>query len=322
MKRLLAGLHRPFPLAVCSLLAAALSICKPATCQDLSSPRFFNFNIQSLSSGTSPLIPISALSELGHREVRPSFLYEFELRFPIKMNGKTQLFGEIGHKNEYFSGIYFYERGEEQELEALELFQTSGSLILLHQFSERWKLINVLRAHSDSNKAFDFGQRALGFNNVLMLEKKIRKGTLGFGGLVSFNQRITLLPVLKYKAGLGKKWGLDILLPSRALVTRDFSKRTSLFFGLRGDAATYFLNGSSGLDGSLADSNFRRISINGIVGIERQLSPMVGFRAEVGASMPYRYGVFDYDQANLGLHDFQNRVSPHFRVGVFLSLPR
>lgn len=321
MKKSHSGQNGPFVLYLC-LSLVIFPFFKPAGCQDLSSPRFFTFNVQSLSSSTRPVIPLTALSEFGTREARPNFLYEFALRFPIKMKGKTQLFGEIGHKNEYFSGIYSFQRGAGDKLEALELFETSGSLILLHKFSERWKLVNVLRVHTDSNKAFDFGQPALGYTNVTMLEKKVPKGTLGFGGLVSVNQNITLLPVFKYEARLGKRWGLDILLPSRVLVTRNFSKRTRLLFGFRGDAATYFLNGSAGLEAPLADTNFRRISINGVVGAERQLSPLVGIRAELGASIPYRCGVFDYKQVNLGIHDFQNRVSPYFKVGVFLSLPR
>lgn len=321
MKISFPGAQRPFTLSLCFCLAI-FSFLKSAHCQDLSSPRFFTFNIQSLSASTSPVIPQTTLSAFVPHEVGPSFLYEFALRFPIKMKGNTQLFGEIGHKNEYFSGIYSMEWEDDLEVEALELFQTSGSLILLHQFNEQWKLLNVLRVHSKSNKAFDLGHQALNYTNVAILEKKVPNGTMGFGGLISFNQRISLLPIFQYEARLGKRWGLDILLPSRALITRDFSKRSRLLFGIRADAATYFLNGSDGLEDSFVGSNFRRININTVIGIERQISPMVGFRAEAGASIPYQGGVFDFNQTNLRLHDFQNRVSPHFKVGVFLSLPK
>lgn len=321
MKISLPGTKIRFLLPLC-LLSAIFSFVKPAACQDLSSTRFFNFSIQSLSASTTPVVPQAALMELTPQTTRPSFLYEFSLRFPIKMHGKTRLFGEIGHKNEFFSGIYTFDPEESAEFEALELFQTSGSLILLHQFNERWKMLNVLKVHSRSDQTFDFGQQALGYSYVAMLEKKVPKGKLGFGGLVSVNQRISVLPIFKYEASLGKGWGVDLLLPSRALITKDFSRRTRLLFGVEGDAATYFLNGSEGLEGPLVGSNFRRMSINGIVGVERQLSPMLGIRAEVGTSLPFQCGVFDLNQTNLGLHDFQNQVSPHFKVGFFLSLPR
>lgn len=310
-------------LPVC-ILSALFSLFKTAVCQDLSSPRFFTFDIQSLSPCSAPILPQQMLASYtpDPKAFESNFLYEFALRFPIKLKGHTRLFGEVSQQNEYSSGFYGFNDGKFDDLEPLELFQTSGSLIMLHQFDEQWRLTTLLNIRSNSNRHFNFDRRALRFSNVSMLENKTEKRTLGFGAMISVNQNFSMLPIIRYETNFNDKWGIDILFPSRVLAVRNFSKSTRLLLGARGDAATYFLTGEDGMQDAFIGSNFRRISVNGIVGFEKQITPLVGFTAEAGASFPYKGGIFDHKSSKIGLHDFQNRISPHFNVGFFLSLPR
>lgn len=313
--------HKILP--ACCLLSALFSFFQMAIGQDLDSPRFFTFNIQSLGACTVPAPPQQALAaRLFPAEVEPTFMYEFALRFPVKMKGDTKIFGELSHQNEYSSGLYDLEDGNFSDLPPLGLYQTSGSMILLHQFNENWRMINILNLRTNSNQGLDFNREALRLSNAAIIEKKVAKGSLGFGLAVSANQSLSILPIIKYEAQLNEKWGLDILFPSRMLATRNFSKSARLLFGARGDAATYLLTNDDGLQDPFIGSNFRRININGIVGFEKQITKMVGVSVEAGASFPYKNGIFDYQNTSIGLHDFQNQISPHFRVGFFLSLPR
>lgn len=312
--------HKILP--ACCLLSALFSFFQIAIGQDLNSPRFFTFNIQSLGACTVPAAQQQSIARVAPLEMESTFMYEFSLRFPVKMKGDTKIFGELSHQNEHSSGLYDFEEGTIDNLKPLTLYQTSGSMILLHQFSEKWKLINILNVRTNSNLGLDFNRQALRLSNAAILQKKVPKGDLGFGIAFSANQSLSILPIIKYEAALNDKWGLDILFPSRILATRNFSKSTRLLFGARGDAATYLLTNDDGLHDPFVGSNFRRININGVVGFEKQITKMVGFSAEAGISVPYKNGIFDYQNTSLGLHDFQNQISPHFRVGFFLALPR
>jgi hypothetical protein len=287
--------------------------------QDLSAPRFFKLNFQSLGATASPVLPAYAkLQESGDPDEAPNFLLESSLRFPVKLRGKTRIFGEIGYRNEFVYG--FYSR-EEQELETMELFRTDFSLILQHQFGQGFSLSNAFSVNSQSSTAFDLGRQALQFSNLSMLEKPLPKGEIGLGSVISFRQQLSIVPIFKYKTELPNDWSIDLLLPAKALVIKDLPGNARLMAGFRGSHANYFVH-SGDLDMDVpGDARYRRLNVNGIVAYEKLLTPWLGVMTELGVNVPLRSGLYDPYDPRREIHSFQNRVSPHFRVGLFLCVP-
>lgn len=307
-------------------LIFSVLLCKQVKCQDLTSPKFFKLNFQSLPFSSSPnysqLGGFSALSSSTTSPSpanRPNFLYEVTLRYPIKMHGQTKLIGEIEHKNEYINGYY---SSQLDEIEELELFQTSHSLILIHELNSNLKFTNAFQVSSSSTKNLALSGGALRFSNLGLFEKKIPKGVFGIGAAVSYDNRLSVLPILKYEVDLGKNWGIEALLPSKVLVTKNLSKGSRILLGVKGSTATYLINDNEVVSDDLLGANYRRMSASGIFGYEKMLTPMVGLSMEMGASLPMRSGIYSVNNRQEVLYDFNNKVSPHFKVGIFLALPK
>ncbi len=101
---------------MCTLLVGKC-MCTKLASQNIDAPRFFEFNLQSLSATSSPvygnaLLPIED-------EPSPNYLFEATLRFPIKLEGKTKLIGQVNVDQEVFYG--FWEQ-DENEVEDIHLY--------------------------------------------------------------------------------------------------------------------------------------------------------------------------------------------------------
>lgn len=307
---------------LCLLFSAFL--CKQVKSQDLSCPKFFKLNLQSLPFSATPSIPqlgaLSTGSNQSDPEYGPNFLYEVALRYPIKLKGRTKLIGEISHKNEFVYGYYSSELDESEEL---ELFQTSNSFILIHEISRNAKFTNALQVSSNSARGLALTGGALRFSNLGLYEKNLSNGKFGVGLALSYDQRLSILPLLKYETDLGKDWAIEALLPSKLLLVKNISIGSRFYFGLRGSTATYLINDNDAVSDDLLGTSYRRMSAHGVVGYEKMLTPMIGLSAEMGVAVPMRSGIYDRNgRGNVLRYDFNNnKVSPHFNIGFFLALP-
>lgn len=287
--------------------------------QDLASPRFFKLQFQSLGQTVAPVVPRNAkFEDPDDLDEEPNFLIESSLRFPIKLKGQTRIFGEVGFKNEFVYGFY---SSEEQELETMELFQADFSLIAQHKFNQGLTLSNALSVSSRSSSALDLDRQALRFSNLSMLEKQLPNGEWGIGAAVTYNQRLSIIPLVKYKAVFAKGWSLDLLLPAKALLIKNLVGNARVMVGFRGSTANYFVHAGDLEMNTPGDARYRRMNVNGLVAYERLLTPWLGFSSELGINMPLRSGLYDPNDPALEIHSFQNRVSPHFKVGLFLCIP-
>ncbi len=284
-------------------------------CQDIESPRFFKLNFQSLGASTSPVFGSSPQLPF---ESEQNFLIDASLRFPISMGPQTTILGKIDFEQEVLFGFYV---PDEQGLEELELFESSFSLIALHNFNEGLRWSSIVDVSSSSSKGIDLTADALRFSSMNLLEWRNGGRSFGFGAALTYRQSLTVLPVIKYKAPLFGKWSIDALLPSHLLFTNRISNDSRFLFGLRGSAGSYLIRDNEVAYAGYQGDSYKRITVNGVVGYERQLTPWIGLSAEMGISLPYRSGIFDTDNRRLELHNFNDRVSPHFKVGFFLSLP-
>ena len=56
------------------------------------------------------------------------------------------------------------------------------------------------------------------------------------------------------------------------------------------------------------------------MGAEKQLTSLFGLMVEAGATKPLISGVFAFDGQWEKLHDFNEKISPYAKFGLFLSI--
>ena len=130
------------------------------------------------------------------------------------------------------------------------------------------------------------------------------------------------MPVFKYETTFANDWALEVLLPKKIEVSKDLTKKSRLLFTVKGSNANYSLGNRQVVNDYMASSSYKRMDIRGLVGYQRQITPLIGFSVEVGASMPLKSGIYATDKSQSELYNFKSGVSPYFNVGFFLSLPR
>ncbi len=286
--------------------------------QDISAPRFFEINVQPTAANSSPNFPELQSGVLP--PTQPNYKIQAALKFPIKLKGNTKVIGELKHKNEFLNGYYSF---EDDRFEQLRLRQSKGSIILFSQLNEKWKFTNVLSASSNSTDFISTNTNAIQFRNISMFERELKNGsTLGFGGSVTYDQNLSVIPILKYETEFGNNWNLDLVLPKQIQVSKDLSKRSRLLFKVKGSGSNYTLGNHQVANAYSASSLYKRMDVAGTVGYERQITPWIGFSIHAGATMPIRSGIYANDSSQTQLHDLNDGIRPYFRVGMFMSFPR
>ena len=304
--------RKVFPLAC--LLAL---VCSHLKCQDITSARFFKLNFNTLSSPNS--IISNMPSTLVPAEYEPSHLIEAELRFPVKLKGKTRFIGALGYNRELLSGFYI-PPGDDGDIDLVSLHRPSLSVYILHNFGKGLGLKASLGIQSRANRFLEWNSQALAYRTNILLEKKKGKNAIGFGTSLGYNNnRFSIVPILLYQKELSGNWSLDLLLPAKALLVKSLQASSRLLFGFKGDTADYFFTRPvlEGYD----DLSYRRLNVNVIAGYERQLTPMIGIGVEAGVTAPLRSGLYQQNGAWNEVHNFGRSVAPYFNMKFFLSLP-
>ncbi len=301
---------------LCTLLVGKCA-CAKLSAQNIDAPRFFEFNLQSLSSTTTPVFGANPV--IAQNYVEPNYLFEASLRFPVKLHGQTRLFGQIDVEQESMFGFW---EAAESEVEDIHLYQNQLSFILMHDFNKETRLYSTFRAGTGSSQALDFRVGAHSFSQVTLLEKRNDRRKWGVGLALSYQNRFSFLPVLRYEGPLAGKWNLDVLLPARILINRKLNNSSRLFAGIRGSSATYLVGDNAVVSDLYSNTTYRRLDVRAVFGFERQITPWVGLRGELGANIPYRAGLYDLENPRTQIHDFGQRVMPHANFGFFLSLPK
>ncbi len=304
----------------CSCILLSCLCCAHCLAQDISSTRFFKFNFNTLSSPSSILSNIpSAVAPPADFE--PSQLIEAELRFPIKLKGKTKLIGSLGYQREMLSGLYLEYEADEDDIDLVPLHNPSLSFAVMHSFNRRVKLINNFSVQSRSNDFLSFRLPAMAFRNTFLLEKSVNQNKMGIGMSIGVaGNRFSIIPILEYQKELSNHWQLDLLLPAKALLTKAINRKSRLLFGARGNTAEYFFD--QAWSNGFTDLSYRRLNVNLITGYERQLTPIIGIGVEGGVTVPLRSGLYRNDQRWQQVHNFGTSVAPYFNMKFFLSLPK
>ena len=300
------------------LLSIMIFAGKPLKCQDISAVRFFNINYQTLGA-PNMLMPQQG-GYVPSNAYEPNHLIKAELKFPIKLSGRTKIFGELQYNNEYIFGIY--SPIDDDGVAPIKLHQSGLSLIVSHQFGNGFRLLNKFGVDNSSDHFLSAGRNTLAVNNSMLLQREDAKGKVGLGfscGL-AYIGGISVLPLVLVERELSNNWELDLLLPAKILAIKNLSNDSRLLMGVKGSTANYFLSGMA-FD-NLSGLNYRRLSANAIVGYEKLITPLVGIGVEAGATMPLQSGIYRQDNRWREVHNFSQKVDPYFNFKIFFAIPK
>ena len=298
-------------LHVCPILCLVSFFCGAQT---LDCPRFFKLNIQNLTSVQSLSTPNArsrSATESSH-----NLLIESALKYPISLSGRTKIIGEFGYAFEEVDGLYSPYENDDAEL---KLHRFSSGVLFSHQFNEIWKFSGRTNVYSASNRFMRLHSRTIAFSQIALVQKSISSGEVGIGVYMGYNNRFTVLPVVQYQKSWQNGWLLDMLLPSSITVSKDITADKRVYLRVKGKTGNYFLNNQQFL--AFDDSNYRRLSIHPVIGYEKQLTKWVGIDMQLGATIPIQSGLFQLDGNWVKIHDFNAGITPHAKIGFFLSFP-
>ncbi|MCB9265799.1 MAG: hypothetical protein H6558_12300 [Lewinellaceae bacterium] len=299
----------------CALLALAPRQLK---CQDISATRFFKIDYQTLGS-PSQLVPRQG-GFVPSRAYEPNHLIKAELKFPVKLKGRTRVFGELKYNNEYVFGIY--SPIEDDGVSPIKLHESSLSFIVSHKFGNGYSLLGKFGMENSSDHFWKAGGNSLSWSNSILLQKENANGKYGLGascGLAVLG-RLSILPLILYQRKLPRNWELDLLLPAKMLAIKNVSNSSRFIMGVKGSSGNYYLSGLA-MDG-LSGLNYRRLSANAILGYEKLVTPLVGVGIEAGATIPVQSGVYRQDKRWQEVHNFGQKVDPYFNFKIFFAVPR
>lgn len=287
-------------------------------CQDISATRFFNIDYQTMGS-PNLLVPRQG-GLVPAQAYEPNYLIKAELKFPIKLRGRTRIFGELQYKNEYVFGLY--SPLDEEGVAPIKLHQPGLSIIVSHQFNEDLSLLGKFSLEKSSDRFWGADGSSFSFGNSLLLQKKRANGKYGFGASwgVDYLGGLSIMPLLLYQKKLPGNWELDLLIPSKLLAIKNLSNSSRLIMGVKGSTASYYLSGLA-MD-NLSGLNYRRLNANAIVGYEKLITPLVGIGVEAGATIPLQSGIYRQGPRWQEVYNFGQKVAPYFNFKIFFTVPK
>ncbi len=294
------------------LLASLLSA------QDINSPRFFYLNVNNVSVPQQLLTPTAETQPV--RDPQPALAVATGLRFPLSLFGRTKIIGEVAYDQQNLIG--FYDPAEQND-DDLTLRGLAFSILVWHQLSDEWNYFSRLQGKNNSTDVFSVREKSSIVSLIQVFEKSFQKlegGKIGFGTYLAYRDRFTLLPVFYLQGKWSRQWELDILLPSKILIYHYFADDFRLLLGARGKSDNYYLEDEDFRN--IYDANFRRISANPLIGIEKQLSKLLGVGFEAGVTLPLFSGIFERDIRWKQRHSFEDKNAPYFRVTLFCSIDK
>ena len=155
-----------------------------------------------------------------------------------------------------------------------------------------------------------------GTGAILYGIKKSYTAMWGFGVLRAYRLgRVVHVPALLWNKSFTKKWGVEMLLPARAIVRLTPGTKTIFTAGYELEGNQFAISSNNAV---LNNSFFQRGEIRPKLGYETQLSKNVRFSANAGIRFNGRFNIADkYDGKQLIL---ENTAKPNVFVNVGLSI--
>jgi hypothetical protein len=265
--------------------------------------------------GTPTQSGVPPLLTLPNEQDGAGLLVESELRFPIKLKGRTMWLGEVSYQRQSMDKYVPY---SESESDDISLKQATLALCMVHQVNEEWTLLGHFGLRNGSTRLLRFNDRSRNISTVQLLQRTTEKGKIGWGFRVGYHQRLSFLPLFLFERPLNEKWTLEMLLPAKITAVKTMRPDTRLILGFRGSTFNAqleetFIGGGTGL-------NFRHITANAMGRLEHQFTSLLGLSLEMGVSMPISQGIYDLDDHWIKAVDLGPNIVPYARLGVFCSV--
>ncbi|NND07944.1 MAG: hypothetical protein HKN87_16315 [Saprospiraceae bacterium] len=281
--------------------------------QDVDAPRFFEMSMQN-----APL-PQQVVNEdlrSFHSSAKETqWQLESRLRYPISLKGRTKIIGEVSYDHR---GLYGFYSLAENENEEVHLHKLSMGFMSLHQLSPRSVLKSRIGIKQSSSQLSQLNGRSTLYSTTHLLEQDIDGGKVGFGARIAYRNRLTVIPIFLYERTWANGWSFDALLPVQVTAEKLLDADKRIIMGLKGSSDNYFV--ANDLDFVDESSNFRRIGVNAMIAYEKQITPIFGANIEAGASVPLFSGLYKLDNRWSRTHNFQERVTPYLKVGIFCAI--
>lgn len=141
--------------------------------------------------------------------------------------------------------------------------------------------------------------------------------------------RLLHIPVLMYNKTFNEKWGLEMLLPARAAVRRNFSPKSFLMLGYELEGQSYHIQGRNGNSVSPSfDSNatgndweLRKSEIRARISLDKAITDFVWFNVQAGAVFTYRMDIDQMASSSEAWLTNQVGIPFYFRFGIQLVSP-
>lgn len=138
----------------------------------------------------------------------------------------------------------------------------------------------------------------------------------GFGAARTYRLgQLIHVPVIMYNKTFSPKWGVEALLPARAVVRRNFGTTSLLTLGYELEGNAYYLNNIGYL---------RRGEIKPRLTYERQLKNFIWLTAQTGLRVNQRFDVYSAQNPSKGeMASYMNAIGNpfFFNIGIHLVSP-
>ena len=141
--------------------------------------------------------------------------------------------------------------------------------------------------------------------------------------------RLLYIPAFMMNKTFNEKWGLELLLPARAAVRRNFSPKSFLMLGYELEGQSYHLQGEDGnsispVFASNATSNeweLRKSEIRARISWDKSITDFIWFNVQAGAVVTYRMDIEQSAGASDAWLSNSLGIPFYFRFGIQLVSP-
>ncbi len=272
---------------------------------------------------------ISGLEGLGEQTGRVNAVHGMQLLANFPVISKSSYILNLGVN--YNESTYNVSRETDHPLHRnLDRFglRTAGvNFTLFKPLNERNFLIFQGSADFNSNYIFD---RPADFSNSMTYSgagifgwKPNDDLMWGLGVTRTYRGGESLIiPVVMYNKTFNDRWGIEMLLPARLNVRRNFSATSLLMFGFEIVGNSYFLNTDT-RDAAMGNFNqlhLRRSEVKVRFTWEKSIKDFMWISAQAGAIYFYKYGVSASESTPSGDFLIANKNTIPFYMNISLNL--
>lgn len=190
------------------------------------------------------------------------------------------------------------------------LFQLEGAINGNYNFND----INVEFGKTKFSGSALYGWKSNDYTNIAFGVSRTYRGG-----------RLLHLPVFMFNKTFNKTWGLEVLLPARAYLRRNFSPKSFLMLGGELEGQSYHLQGpaSTTFQGDLANNDWelRKSEIRTRISWDRAITDFIWFNVQAGTIITYRLDVDTTSTSPDAWLTNSLGIPFYFRFGIQLVSP-